>query len=97
MMKKHRIFSLVLALCLAVSLFAACGGGADASSASAAGESQGSSSQAGASAATDEKVELVYMTNQNPDSGPEGRDEVQPDATPGSEAHASGPGPHGSG
>lgn len=36
------------------------------------------------------------MTNQNPDSGPEGRDEVQPDATPGSEAHASGPGPHGS-
>ena len=36
------------------------------------------------------------MTNQNPDSGPEGRDEVQPDATPGSEAHASGPGPRGS-
>ncbi len=36
------------------------------------------------------------MTNQNPDSGPEGRDEVQPDATPGSEARASGPGPHGS-
>ena len=36
------------------------------------------------------------MTDKNPDQGPEGHDEVQPGATPGSEAHASGPGPHGS-
>ena len=35
------------------------------------------------------------MTNKNPDQGPEGRDEVQPEATQGSEAHASGPGPQG--
>lgn len=32
------------------------------------------------------------MTDKNPDHGPEGHDEVQPDATAGSEAHASGPG-----
>lgn len=36
------------------------------------------------------------MANKNPDQSPEGHDEVQPEATPGSEAHASGPGPHGS-
>lgn len=35
------------------------------------------------------------MTNKNPDQGPEGHDEVQPDATQGSEAHASGPSPQG--